>query len=166
MRKLLIILIFLFVSVNLDYSIKLFSQIDARNTVYFEVGGIGGWYSINYDRIFLVKNKIKLSSGIGISLSVFQFDKENNIKFRYSPRIPLQLNLLVGQYKHNLKLGFGTTPYWYKDQKIYLASFFIIGYRYQKPDGGVFYNVEFSPNIYDWEFKFFPWGGIGIGYSF
>lgn len=165
MKNLLIILIIILKSISL-FSQNTNENSYARNTIFFELGGNGGIYSINYDRIFIIKH-LKFSIRAGMSFFVFKLEENKPIKIQYSPRFPIQLNLLIGKRNNYFVVGYGGTPYWYNDQSITGAFFPNIGYRYQRDEGGTFYKIEFSPCIFDeGEYTFIPWGSLGIGRSF
>jgi hypothetical protein len=76
---------------------------------------------------------------------------------------------------HHLELGGGLTVSFGDEQDWYdfedseedkFASVFatgIVGYRYQKPDGGFQFRAVVTPFL--GEPGFFPWAGVSFGYS-
>jgi hypothetical protein len=164
MKNLLIFLLLLFLLLSAN---TLQAQKDttiARNTLYFEGLGNAGLYSINYDRIFFIK-KQKLSWRVGFSIippdmtpALFTF--------------PLELNLLFGK-KHHFEIGFGLS-YIYEGTNLRPISVLIVGglagYRFQKPEGGLFFKAGVSTiflhSIRD-DSDFAPlFPNISIGYTF
>ena len=139
-----------------------------RNSVYAELGGNGGLYSLNYDRI-LTSNKYVLSGRIGISIGQ---TLTNNL----SGIFPMELNALIfNETPHHLEMGVGVAPYIDYSKQFELYSSFRIGYRYQNfKKNGVIFRAGFTPmkglisendislNI----ISFIPWAGISLGYSF
>lgn len=181
-----------------------------RNTVYIEAFGQGLYNSLSFDRLGNIDKKVKTSFSAGITLipsselSVFA--------------IPVSYNYLFGQGNHHLELGLGFTPMYLKSSGIHASigytdangvaqydefigytnefySFFTpkVGYRYQKPDGGIFFRATFTPPVagfnrigsiqggkvivemepYNEIFssaaffgrKVFPWAGLSIGWT-
>ena len=133
---------------------------NAKNTVFLELAGKAGNYSINYDRIFWEQNKSIVSAGIGFAPSLI--DKEWDM----SPRIPIQVNYFYKIHNnHYGEAGIGYTPYWNKYRGLRNLLFTGIGYRYQILEGGLFIKANFSPLIFENGFTFIPWGSLGIGMS-
>lgn len=175
-------------------SILLFSFISAsaqdedekefrKNTVYLELLGNGGYYSLNYDRIFEIKPKIKISTRIGFT---YFPDLFGNGFRQVGPLTEVSILYSLFNNKHFLELGSGLS-YFHQGYMINpgytyneAVLFFIprLGYRFQQPNGGLFFKIGFLP-IYEWlVFKpqFFPlnreyhrwymYGGVAVGYSF
>ncbi len=155
------------------------NSIQNRNSVHLELGGTGGYYSLNYERNIINHNSFKTSVQFGI---------------RYFPGVwsdiwlPIGINELFSFNAHHIEIGIGvvTLREMARDQ---LNNYAIIdrfwsyaltgrlGYRYQKPDGRFIWRIGFTPFlqrergglIYDPTAKlniFNPWGGLSIGYSF
>lgn len=153
-----------------------------KNSVYLEIGGSGGAYSLNYGKTFFNIEKWQLRAHIGFSvMSVMLYDS-----YRVYPVFPFGLNALYGSGRHYLKLGLANTLYLgYQYQnpaqseyengvqihkpkynsKLHDSIFPLIGYHYQF-NSKYFAHIVFSPLIYDNGFSFFPWGGIGLGMNF
>ena len=148
-----------------------------KNTVFFEVGGNGVLYSLNYDRLFDISRKFKASTRIGLHFSENLNDNGN----RYIG-FPLEVSGLYSIFnnKHFLELGTGLTLMNDNDFSLnHKTTLFILafraGYRYQKPQGGMFFKIGFTP-LYDFYIinpkdhiiysTWFLFGGIGIGYTF
>ncbi len=148
-----------------------------RNTVFVEFGGNGILYSVNYNRLFYLSKKLCLSSRIG-----YGFTKNFNDNKLILNVIPVELTGLVpiSKNKHFIEVGSGVTTVLmnYLDKfhkELILVLALRIGYRFQKPTGGLFFNVGFTP-LYDfyvyngdpnigyhlWQ----PYAGMSIGYTF
>jgi hypothetical protein len=154
----------------LTISTKVISQQDSnklftkRNSLYIELGGNAGYYSINYDIIFYQRGSFQCGWRNGFSLLPI---------INLPIFIPLEVNTLFGKSKHHFECGLGYTPAIFigetedKYRDIILVR---LGYRYQKPDGGFLFRIGFTPgisNINDnHEYRFGPWFGISIGKSF
>ncbi len=118
-----------------------------RNTFFVELGGNAVSYSVNYDRILLARDKWKLSGRVGaLYLPLFQ------VSNRLMVGAPLEVSYLRGRGKHFLEIGLGGTvtydTYPLSDTRVRdlaVMGVFRVGYRHQKPEGGLFYKVGFTP---------------------
>lgn len=154
----------------------------AKNAVYLEVGGSSGIYAINYSKIFHQKGKLKVSASAGFSMWP---NKTIDSKRIWLPAIPLEVSAFYGKSNHHLELGFGFTSFLNAtsvfdsetlenvDKVVYEAFIPLrVGYRYQKPEGGFFFRVGYTPIINfptsggeEWSFE--PrFAGLSIGKSF
>ena len=154
----------------------------ARNAVYVELGGSSGIYAINYNKIFHQKGKLKLNASAGFSM---WRDQLNDFKTIWLPVIPLEVTALYGKSNHHLEMGFGVTSFLGRTLDINSETFemsdkvvfdaFIplrVGYRYQKPEGGFFFRVGYTP-FFDVPIRegkswhFYPYyAGVSFGKSF
>jgi hypothetical protein len=154
----------------------------AKNAVYLEVGGSSGRYAINYSKIFHQKGKLKLNASAGFSM--WRNEKLDS-RTSWLPVIPLELTALYGKSNHHLEMGFGFTSFLGTSLDLVSGSFefrekvvldaFIplrVGYRYQKPEGGFFFRVGYTPIIDfpprtggNWSFNPY-WAGVSFGKSF
>jgi hypothetical protein len=127
----------------------------AKNSVYLELAGNAGRYAFNYGRIIHQKGKLKLNASAGFSM---WRDQINNFKTIWLPVIPLEVSALYGKSNHHLELGFGVTSYLSRtldfnpeslelEDKVVFDAFIPlrVGYRYQKPEGGFFFLVGYTP---------------------
>jgi hypothetical protein len=151
-----------------------------RNTFFVELGGNAMSYSLNYDRILLSRDKWKLSGRVGATyLPLFQ------VSDRLMAGVPLEVSYLRGRGKHFLEIGLGGTvtydTYPLSDTRIRdlaVMGVFRVGYRHQKPEGGLFYKVGFTPmarRVYDLESRSrrgpsgepfaYPLVGLAAGYT-
>lgn len=150
-----------------------------KNAVFIELGGNGGLFSLNFDRLLLRKNRVNLSGRIGVS--AFPQGPGFDYTFILEPNFYYSLNS-----KHHLETGFGTswfnalsydeqTEKWSRNQEyIFMPR---LGYRFQDIlNDGFFFRAGFTPiikRIYIGEPPndyngngFIFWGGLGFGYSF
>ena len=184
------ILISIFSIFTLFTSVTVYSQIDSadykeidttlilkKNTVFAEIGGNAILYSINYDRLFNISKKFKLSSRIGI-----HYTNKFPLQYYRTLCIPIEISGLYSIYgsKHFVEIGSGLSYLNSYDRITDHTEDLIIlalrlGYRYQKPEGGLFVKIGFVP-LYDWlvfnpdpavpHHTWFLSGGLGIGYTF
>lgn len=154
----------------------------AKKAVYLEVGGSSGAYGFNYSKIFYQKGKLKMNASAGFSILIRETTKSRTF---WLPAIPLELTALYGKSKHHLEMGFGVIPYLdvvsifdseelvFKDKVVSTTAMPLrIGYRYQKPEGGFFFRVGYTPffsapigSREDWEFMPIH-AGVTFGKSF
>ena len=113
----------------------------------FDLLGNSGLYSLNGEYKIGKINNYQVNARAG-----FGYSKINGFEFL---GIPLGLNLLTGTKNHHLELGLGTsyimgTSHIFIKTGNYISSegiFLIpsIGYRFDKPTGGLIFKVYYSP---------------------
>jgi len=182
--KYLLLLVLVFA---LSFSIESSAQtkaetFTAKNAIYLEVGGSSGRYAVNYSNIFHQKGKLKLNASAGFSM---WRNKISDFKTIWLPVIPLEVSALYGKSNHHLEMGFGlisfldrtlaidSETFEFSDKVVFGAVIPVrIGYRYQKPEGGFFFRVGYTPFFNlpvgerkDWVFT--PiFAGVSVGKSF
>ena len=185
MRGFFTILVFLFYSCAATSQIKEpdyvlenprdYTKFPARNANYIELLGNGGLYSINFERIFLYKEKFKVSGRVGANVNFVgaQIEQgyliENSYVFLRNPHhIEIGPGLTL-QRKYNPGCTDTTTYQW---ESIWYGMF-RIGYRFQKQDDGFFLKAGILPIFYTKNscYSEFPpknwfWGGVAVGLSF
>jgi hypothetical protein len=162
-------LIFLVALLGLIYPYKNFAQTEtAKNSIYLELLGNGGLYSINYDRMF----SENVGARVGLSyLSEFDiiFAKIEDLFIA-----PVTINYLVGERNSKLELGAGIVFISVKNSDIFgftkaehnsaIRGTATFGYRYQPKDGGFVFRAGFTP-VFGSQ-GFYPSGGISFGFCF
>lgn len=137
-----------------------------KNTFFIEAFGNSGFYSLNYDRI-LVKKKIGITARFGMSFLPPAY--ANNHLFI----LPIELCMLYSGklVNHFAEFSFASTliseirneDFTSKNIKNIMGIRF--GYRYQKPNGGLFAKVGVIVTFLDAQ-KNVPFtGGIGLGWT-
>lgn len=143
-----------------------------RNTFFVELASKGAFYSVNYDRIFRIGDKVNYSYRLGFSV------EKNSIA------VPLGMNFITGKQSHHAEFGLTLIPYIDK-YKTFLSGdnvsdkyLYVIpsaGYRFQPVSGGVFFRATVGPlilldppsdNFWKMDPKFFGYGSIGMGITF
>lgn len=156
----------------------------ARNSVFLEVGGNAGQYAFNYGRMIHQKGILKIVASAGFALWADPIAGSTI----WMPVVPLEVSTLIGKRRHHLELGLGITSYleaevnssWESGTLVQTKGAshldavlpFRIGYRYQKPEGGFFFRLGYTPFLAMpnksreyWVFQ--PlFAGVGIGKSF
>ncbi|MDD5570291.1 MAG: hypothetical protein PHD97_03950 [Bacteroidales bacterium] len=203
MKKLtFILLFFLLSSISLfgqNDSVQKNKNCYEKNTMFIEFLGNGGFYSLNYDRIINEKKNHKVSIRGGISLSSLTnwISSDENItepmslpgnlfknyfgdeSYNKSLILPIEINYLLGK-KYFFEIGGGLTGDIHLIKNIYGSRLYlftrILGFRYQKENGGFFFRAGLVPSfkifLYKNEFLFDPWRyyfsyiSVDIGYTF
>ena len=139
----------------------------AQNQIYFELGGCGITYTINYER--LLSDNFALRGGIGVTPGWIVFD---GTIFT----IPVTGSYLIGDGSSKFELGLGATYLTTTDIEVFglpagsssLVAFNgIIGYRGGRPDGGFIFRVAFAPMYSpDFDPEFIPYGLVSFGFGF
>ncbi len=165
----------LFLALLLSYSTQAqdaHPSFPKRNAIYVEAMGKGPYYSINYDRIIRVGPKWSCSLRVGFSMVADGIS------------VPLGINAFTTPGNHHLELGLGLTPYvdHYRtflakedlsDKYLYIVP--SVGYRYQKPGGGLFFTAGLMPylfldppsdNVLNVSGYVRMWAGLAVGVSF
>jgi hypothetical protein len=152
-----------------DYSKK-----PARTAAFIELGGNAGLFSLNIDRIYYYKERLKISARAGFAPHF------NGI---YIEQIyVLENNFILFKNPHHLELGFGATMQRrYNERPNEIDNYFWenilfgaarCGYRYQKQDDGFFVRAGLTPIFMSRDAEgFHPdyfqfWAGVSIGASF
>jgi hypothetical protein len=142
----------------------------AFNAVYIEALGMGGYGSINYERLLYQKKKLHIGVRLGVGTYRLR-DFETNLNPDVT--IPFSINAYYGK-THHVELGVGQTftsivGASSVDVKVErqntLSSNFTIGYRYQKSSRGMIFRINYSPIISSTQ-SFKHWYGLSIGYAF
>ncbi len=143
----------------------------AFNSVFVELLGNGGLYSLNYDRI--VAENVSIRGGFSyISVSASGVASSANVTLM---TFPLLANFLVGSPSHKFELGAGPLIVYASGTTsaggatgsasgLGVVGTAVIGYRYVPYDGGFHFKVGVTPFFSG--NGFFGWGGISFGYTF
>ncbi len=140
-----------------------------KNSVFGELLGNGGTYSINYEREVFDK----FLGRIGVS---YTHDGESGI-----PVGVIMIGKYFGESKHHFEVDGGVTyingitsegnsPYKRRENIVFLTAF--MGYRYHKPEGKFLFRIGLTP-LYNLkaiddadEGRFIVSGGVSFGYRF
>lgn len=137
-------------------------------SVYVEIFG-NSKYSVNYDRVFFHQRKNAVGWRAGMNFFP-------HIKRGYNSYTILgEIYYLRGKAPHFFEAGLGL-DYWdginvppYITEIHWNLVVRIAGYRYQRPQGGLFFRAGVTPWVYMWkglDQKVFLEGGVSIGYTF
>lgn len=180
-----------------SFTHSVFSQVNEAsqtieiNTVYAEAFGQGFCWSLNYDRLFNIEKRIMNSYTAGIVYVPESIQFGDGTYYG----IPLSYNWLIGKKSHHLELGIGLTSLLVNPNSSVKSDFYAyltpkIGYRFQRPQGGLFFKATATPmidllsvntyksgsnksrsfstlsNVAGLDYPAFPWPGLSIGYTF
>ncbi len=146
----------------------------SKNLAYIELGGNAGFFSLNYERIYFYKEKLKMSVRGGFAPNF------NGIYIEQA--YVLENNFILFKNPHHLEFGVGVTMQRRYNERpnqtdVYfweniLFSVWRCGYRYQKKDDGFFLRAGITPAVMSNDaLGFHPgyftfWGGVSVGISF
>lgn len=147
---------------------------EPREAFYFELGGSGGAYSLNYDRMY--REKWAGRTGIGF---FFDFSRDDffsratgrELRWRnYGLTLPVMGSYLIGRNKKFLELGTSLTLIWASEKHTYsdrynhlsVMSYTFVGYRRQPQDKGFVFRINAGP-IYA-ERRILPFLGLSFGF--
>lgn len=146
------LIVILFITISTTYGQR-------TNSIYLEALGSGLFYSVNTD--FRFTKTTSFGGRLGIAL----YPENTAI-------IPVQVNYLIGQGRHNVELGAGITINISDETEI--AECATLMYRLQC-ENGLLFRIGWSPtfihtsehnNYRDIRKIFWVWPGLSIGYSF
>ena len=170
MKKKLLPIIFLLLITYFKAKSQIDSSQVTKNLLYIEVAGIGGYGSLNYERVIFRKRNLSFYTRVGLSTCNLKDYTDN---FNPDIIIPMAINGLYGT-NHKIEFGIGQTisnivhanyTNWQTERETNFHANFTIGYRYQKDKGGVMFRCSYTPIIEFYKF-YRHWGGISIGYTF
>jgi hypothetical protein len=142
-----------------------------KNAAYFSFGGPAIYYSLNYERTLVAKEKYSLGvkAGFGTNFSPVAFPDEFSI--------PLGVHFLYGKNKGHLDVSLNITNYFLQQydydsgaysKELHLLYVPSIAYRFQKPEGGLMFRAGLSSiiNINPVTDSFVPWIDLSVGWAF
>ena len=146
----------------------------AKNSVFLELGGNAGIYSLNYER-YLTDN-LAARIGAGYFAATFTDDEEESEGELWL--IPATVSYVgIGAGSHRLEIGGGvlighaseTTSTFDLDDVVTDSGTAVVGtatfgYRYAPKHGGFTFRAGFTP-LFN-QHGFLPWAGTSLGYSF
>lgn len=144
-------------------------SVTVENAIYIDLGGIGGFGSLNYSRKFYSINKFNFDGHIGISTTKF---KDFQTKFNPQVIIPFGIHGSFG-INHHVEIGIGSAyvssvranDNFDPKRVSTLNGNASIGYKFQKQKGGFLFRAYYSP-IFEQFNKLRHWGGLSVGYAF
>lgn len=139
---------------------------NARNAAYLELGGSAVVPSVNYER----RMTDAWYGRVGLSVVVGETETDSDTTWI----VPLTASWVSRPTSnHHLELGGGITVAAGDRQDLYdfdddedfstILATGIVGYRYQKPDGGFQFRAAFTPVVGSGVAA--PWAGVSFGYA-
>lgn len=151
------------VALSLNYLINyaekgsIFFEKAARHVIYAELGGAAFGASFNYEYVFYQHPNARFAARIGLGFSPFTDPAMTS---------PLGLVLISGRKNHHMELGFSNNTL-LDDKGFSFMGMGQMGYRFQKPEGGLFFKVSYTPYLTNYDFKNYNhWGGVSMGWAF
>ena len=151
------------------------SNAQSKLSAYLELAGSAGLYSLNADYMVLDLDQVRVGGRLGIGM--FKEGYEGSGMDLYMPVTAVALYAFEA---HNIEIGIGFNMISYSirsvvdiedrgfKRKTELLGNYVVGYRYQKAEGGLIFRVSYTPFFYkDEPFgRYEHWGGISVGYAF
>jgi hypothetical protein len=149
---------------------------EKKGSVYVELGGNGGWGSLNLERYFPAKDRNTWVARAGVGY----FVRQDTSYFL----VPLTFGKVYRQKKYLLEVAIGLAPYYSSPARKYPVPFVtgVLGYRRSFAQGKAFFKAAFTPyvdsyisfkenkvekkRILQFDYKIIPNLGIGIGRYF
>lgn len=149
-------------SISLNYIINygekgtIFFTKPARHVFYAEFAGATFGASLNYEYVFYQDLNLRLLGRAGLGFSPFRIS--------FAGVVPLGISALVGRKNHHLEVGLLHSTSLDK-AGVSLFGVGVAGYRFQKPDGGLFFRISYNPYLPAYNIRNFGhWGGISVGW--
>ena len=148
-------------------AVPLIAQEEARNAVYFELGGSAIFASLNYEH----RLRGQWWGRGGASMIEGESSTDTDTTFI----VPLTVSHVGNPWSnHHLELGGGLTFAFGDEQDLFdfdeedeeftnVLLTGLVGYRYQKPEGGFQFRTGLMPMV--GEDIFMPWFGVSFGYA-
>lgn len=140
------------------------------NAIYIEGLGMGGYGSVNYERLIYTQKKLHIGARLGVGTYRL---RDFETKLNPDVTIPFSINGYYGQI-HHIEVSVGqtftsivgaSTVDFAVERKNALSSNVSIGYRYQKNSRGLMFRVNYNPIISSSQ-SFKHWYGLAVGYAF
>jgi hypothetical protein len=152
----------------------------ARNSLYVELGGNAGLYSVNYERFVMDDAALRIGlmyMSVSASTTAGGTTSTGNASWFGAPLMFSYMG--VGSRNHKLELGAGvvlmnfsagasTFSATSNASGFVVAGTATVGYRYVPVDGGFNFKAGFTPLVLQaaGTLYFQPWAGISVGYGF
>ncbi|MBC5993465.1 hypothetical protein H8S84_11520 [Pontibacter sp. SD6] len=141
----------------------------AMNAAYLEIAGNGDTYSINFERLFFQQAEFKTGLRIGVGTNFFFLPEETTTY----PIVPVEAIGLFGRREKHFEFGLGYTRRFTDDPDLLQNMYFgRLGFRYQRPEGGLVVRVALTPflsseaNVRTPGVALVPRFGLSVGRSF
>jgi hypothetical protein len=145
-------------------SLNTFSQTSHASNAFLELGGNGGFLSLNYDRRFSEGNN-GFGGRIGLGLGG---GEAGHSGIGAVPTLPIGVNYLLGKGQHHLEAGagvtIGTSDFGFADDESSVYFVPSLGYRFQSHGrSGFLFRLTATPPIGS-NTPF--WAGLSFGVRF
>jgi hypothetical protein len=137
-----------------------------KNSVFFELGGLAGLMSLNYDRSFYLSDASGFNIGIGFSPLI--------IIGQGTLLVPIQAKFFNQFGKHSIEGGMGFTLFGDGGSELEseipldIAIYAQAGYKYSIIKDTFYAGIAFTPLLGKMKsgFDFVPWGALRFGSKF
>lgn len=142
----------------------------SKNIIFLEVGGPGGYGSMNFERTILKHQKVTVNGRIGLSTVHL---KNHLRKINPDVIIPFSIHACYGN-AHKAEVGLGETftymnvvnfDNYETKRNSYFHTAVSLGYRYQPNHSGIFVRLAYTP-VFERNISLRHWGALSLGYTF
>jgi hypothetical protein len=148
----------------------------AKNGMFIELAGAGGFYSINYERFF-AKDAAARIGLMYMGISATSGTDSASVSWLAVPIMAEFTGLRSGNHAFEISAGVSinhlsgtasTFDAFSSGSGTLVAATAFLGYRYQNPAGGMLFRAGFTPLYFIGADSgaFLPWAGISFGYGF
>ena len=142
-----------------------------RNAFFVELGGMGGVYSLNYERLLSKTSPTQLRFRVGVAgLSNYQSVISGIARYWGNGKHHLEAGLGAMLVRHYISIAAPNDFSRIGEKTVSLNFSPQLGYRYQKQASGVILRAMFTPwfglREQSKDIVISPWGGVSIGKSF
>lgn len=127
----------------------------------FDLGGVGGLGSINFEKTIYHQNKVAVAFKTGFSF--MPIDRINGTSLIF----PQMLHGIYGAKKHFMDVGIGLAPsFTTKFGGAYVRMPLSLGYRLQPEEKNFYWRIAYTPiTSFLFDFQWQHWAGISFAYQ-
>ncbi len=150
--------IFIILLICISTILKIHSQ-PSSYSLYFELGGVGGLGSFNFNKTIYSNIHYQLLWRAGFSIA--PIDKNNGTTLVF----PLLIHGQLGASKHKLDVGIGQTFSITTKGNYFIILPCSIGYLHAPSNKNTWFRLAYTPILsYLFDTQYQHWGGITFGY--
>ena len=129
-------------------------------TMYLELGGSAGFWSLNYEQIDVRSNQPDLFWRLGFGAIPIDRNSGSVLAF------PITYGAIMGTGNHRAEVSIGQGLSVTTRGGLHTYTLPVAGYRYMSEDRRVFFRVTYTPLVsYIFDFQVQHWAGISVGYQ-
>ena len=167
MMKYSCLVVAIFCCINFSFSQK---NEFSNNEIVLDLGGIGGFGALSFQKKMFEINQVQISGKLGISF--FRF-KDFTQTFNPDILVPFSINLNRQFNKFGFQIGIGQTVssivtvssnFQSKERENTVSGSLMLGMKFDNPQKRMTYSIFYSP-IFQQYNRYRHWGGMSIGFK-